>query len=186
MKFRESKEKREELLALTSGSTGWILQVRDGLVLMCCRLEPHSGSIHAISSTVCAFLAALPCEREVDTQIGREEGKLAEAILEVHAETIKPSSYWEGVNWKYLMDRSNGVAAGGEAEWDKPELLSSANLTLYSSMLFAWPCPWAPDHLLQVCLHASTDLLLTPPVVKQIHRAWMQAVVVWSLWESEK
>lgn len=130
MEFRESKEKgREELLALTSDSMGWILQMKDGLVLMCCRLEPHSSSTHAIPSTVCAFLTALPCEREADTQIGRKEVKLAEAILEMHAETItsvnNPNSYWEGVNWNYLMKRSNGVAAAGEAEWDKPELLFS-------------------------------------------------------------
>lgn len=55
---------------------------------MCSKLEPDSGSTHAISSTVRAF-TTLPCEREVDTQIGGEEGKLAEAILEMNAETIK-------------------------------------------------------------------------------------------------
>lgn len=72
---------------------GWILETKDELVLMCCILEPHSGSPHALPSTVCAFLTVLPCEREVDTQIVRKEGKLAEAILEMHAETIKSDNY---------------------------------------------------------------------------------------------
>lgn len=72
----------------------------------------------------------------------------------------------------YLMKRSNGVAAAGEAEWDKPELLSSTNLTHYSSILFAWPCPWAPDHLLQVCLHAwSAPHSFSHTLVKQIPHA---------------
>lgn len=72
---------------------GWILQMKDGLVLMCCRLEPPVAAPIAISSTLCAFLTALPCEKEVDTQIGRKEGKLAEAILEIHAETFKSDNY---------------------------------------------------------------------------------------------
>ena len=55
--------------------------------------ERHSGCAHAISSTVCAVLAALPCGREVGTRIGREERKLAEVILEMHAKAIKSDNY---------------------------------------------------------------------------------------------
>lgn len=67
--------------------------MKDGMVLKCCRLEPQSSSTHPISSTVCGLLTALPCQREVDTQIGRKEEKLAEAMLEMHAETIKSDNY---------------------------------------------------------------------------------------------
>lgn len=77
------------------------------------------------------------------------------------------------------MKRSNRVAAAGEAEWDKPELLSSANLTSYSPMLFAWPCPWAPDHLLQVCLDASTDRLLTPSITHWWNKSLMPRCRQW-------
>lgn len=71
------------------------------------------------------------------------------------------------------MKRSNGVAAAGEAEWDKPELLSEQTSIHDGSILFAWPWPWAPDHLLQVCLHASTDLLLTPTVTHLWNKSLM-------------
>lgn len=55
--------------------------------------EPRGGCTHTVSGTVGAVLAALSCGREIGTQIGREERKLAEVILKMHAKPMESGNY---------------------------------------------------------------------------------------------
>lgn len=82
------------------------------------------------------------------------------------------------------MKRRDGLAVAGEVRWDRPELLSSANLSRYSPVFLPRDTR-SPSAGFSPCQRQSASHSLGHTSVKRIPRTSAQLAVARCLWEAE-
>lgn len=162
MKIREAKEKRrrKELLALLHPwlQAPWDRFCKwreDKSVFTCCKTRSPAAAVPTLSPALCMLsLQLCPVEEKLAHKLaGKKENwlKLFWKCMQKPSNLIITLFLPGRCELEVFNEekRRDGLAAAGEAGWDRPELLSSANLTCYRPVFFTQACPRALDHPLR-------------------------------------